>query len=102
MPASAAVTRGTWEATRDTREYFEVEMPAADLSAFVEKVRAGSNQVVDVAREMVHEPDWWLPGDLAGVKRMDVGLEDNWGIFAEWRWYYSISTGRVYVFRFEP
>jgi hypothetical protein len=50
------------------------------------------------ASMMGDEPNWWRPGKLPGVKLMDAGYDDNWGIVNGWRWYYSESTGRVYMF----
>jgi hypothetical protein len=42
-------------------------------------------------------PEWWRPGDMAGVRGMEVVHNDHRGGYT---WYYSESAGRVYVFWF--
>lgn len=101
LPASARVTRGTWQAYVDACHHFAIEIPPAEAKAFVAALgTVGSSEPAAnplLGTVGAGRPDWFQPETLTGLQRLDIGHRDQQGGF---NWYYADGSGTLYVFWF--
>src|SRR5688500_9947193 len=75
LPSSAKVMHSSRLAYSDPVEYYAVEMAVSDVVPFLANVRSAAHRAQDDddrVRLGLPTPDWWKPGDIPQVQRLDV------------------------------
>lgn len=100
LPVEAKVTHGIREAYRDPSEYYVIEMSVADAAAFMAEVRVVGQELTgtqaDPKAGTISIPEWWTPQVLPGVRALEFHRN---GAF--YRWFYSDTSGAVYLARLQ-
>ena len=92
LPAGARVTHGERVATMDPGEYYRLELPPGEVPALISRM-FGEQHPNPRQPWLERAPEWWKPQELPDLKRFDVHLFGR-----GYEWFYSESSGTVYVF----